>query len=63
MCKAGEGKTGDTKDGTDHRANRRCERKFEDALRTIKNIFALGESIHQPRAGHGLEGIARGDGK
>ena len=43
--KAREGKTGHTKSGTDQRADRCCNRKLEDTLRTITKIPAIPEAI------------------
>src|SRR5206468_11375393 len=61
--KAGEGKTGHTESRADDGANRCCEGKLENPLRTFEEVPAAGESIHQPGAGQRLERVTGGDGK
>ena len=61
---AAEGQAGHPEEGACRRACQcRESSKFEDILRTVKGVGAVGKPVHQVGAGEPFEGVPRRDAK
>ena len=64
VCIAAEGQAGHPEEGAYRRAGQsREDCEFEDILRTVKGVGAVGKPVHQVGAGEPFEGVPRRDAK